>query len=291
MPYLGTINGGYYFNVLYLTFNSHKTLIDKTIEGPIPVCKNVFENIGRCTYLSKTELATAGPLVPFRFHNKVVQAHPKVKAIYDQEWYPLMVKNGFLEVLVQNEVVLVPDKTKEVELANLITNLIHSLAPEHDFVLINSGGLRTTWFPGIIEFQHFYNMFPFTNSLKSFEITGKELLQTLAIVQSGAKGYYPTYGFTQYVQTSSGEKHKFINATMYNGTAIDPEATYKGITIDFLLNGGDDFKDVIGKVYTPRNVRDLGVIRTVLKKPLVDLKVIEEGTLIDPDHPRLIVLN
>jgi hypothetical protein len=29
---------------------------------------------------------------------------------------------------------------------------------------------------------------------------------------------------------------------------------YKGVAIDFLVKGGDDFKDVINKVYTPRNV-------------------------------------
>ena len=35
---MGVINGGYYLNVLYLTFNEDKKIINKTIEGPIPVC-------------------------------------------------------------------------------------------------------------------------------------------------------------------------------------------------------------------------------------------------------------
>ena len=36
------------------------------------------------------------------------------------------------------------------------------------------------------------------------------------------------------------------------------------MTVDFLLNGGDDFKNVINKVYTPRGVSDEGDVKKVL---------------------------
>lgn len=39
---MGNINGGYYFNVMYLTFSSSKEVVNATIEGPIPVCAKVF---------------------------------------------------------------------------------------------------------------------------------------------------------------------------------------------------------------------------------------------------------
>ena len=38
IPYMGSIDGGYYLNVLYLTFNQKKQLTNTFIEGPIPVC-------------------------------------------------------------------------------------------------------------------------------------------------------------------------------------------------------------------------------------------------------------
>ena len=53
-----------------------------------------------------------------------------------------------------------------------------------------------------------------------------------------------------------------------NGTEIDDDTEYKGVSIDFLLSGGDDFKDVIGVVYTPRNVKDEGDLREMLKEKL-----------------------
>ena len=43
---------------------------------------------------------------------------------------------------------------------------------------------------------------------------------------------------------------------------------YRGVTIDFCLQGGDDFKDVIGKVYTVRNNKTEGPIRELVRPKL-----------------------
>lgn len=59
IPYSGTINGGYYFNVLYLKFNK-KVLIQKMIEGPIPVCEQVFQKLSTCEFVPKDKLKIAG---------------------------------------------------------------------------------------------------------------------------------------------------------------------------------------------------------------------------------------
>lgn len=257
VPYLGTINGGFYLNVLYLKFH-RTTLIEKIIEGPIPVCERVFANFGTCEYLSKEKLRVAGELVPYRFHNREVKAHPKVRAIFEQEWLPKMAR--FLEVVVQSEVYLFPQTDRENELANLITSLMHDAVSESDFVIINPGGLRTQWYPGAVLFQNFYNMFPFTNYLVSFDITGAELLQLLTVVQAGPLGFYPMFGVSQVVGIAN-QQHRFISATLADGSPIDPAATYRGLSIDFLLQGGDDFGQVINKSYTPRNTKRHGVIR------------------------------
>lgn len=43
------------------------------------------------------------------------------------------------------------------------------------------------------------------------------------------------------------------------------------MSIDFLLQGGDDFKDAMGKVYTLRNPQSEGVIRDLIRPKLIDL--------------------
>lgn len=35
---MGSINGGYYFNIMYLKFDIYGRLKNSSIEGPIPVC-------------------------------------------------------------------------------------------------------------------------------------------------------------------------------------------------------------------------------------------------------------
>lgn len=64
---------------------------------------------------------------------------------------------------------------------------------------------------------------------------------------------------------------------------------YRGVTSDFLLNGGDDFSKVIGKVYKPRNVKNEGDWKVLLKPEFKKLQVIKENTWVDPANPRLIV--
>jgi len=133
---------------------------------------------------------------------------------------------------------------------------MHDAVPSSDFIIINPGGLRTEWYPGVVQYQHYYNMFPFINSLVSFDITGAELLAMLAEIQAGPLGFYPAYGLKQTVGIDSTGKHKFISATLPDDTKIEPDRVFRGLSIDFLLNGGDDFNAVIGKIYTPRNVKN-----------------------------------
>jgi hypothetical protein len=78
-------------------------------------------------------------------------------------------------------------------------------------------------------------------------------LDTLSIIQSGEKAFYCTKGLKQVVSVSSDGKKKLINATLYNGSAIDTSKNYKILTTNFLSHGGGDFKNVFGKIYTMRN--------------------------------------
>jgi hypothetical protein len=249
VPVMGNINGGYYFNVMYLKFLNN-IVYDKVIEGPIPVCEKIFSNTKLCNYLARDQLANAGSLIEWTFHGKPVVAHPKLHNIFTTDWLPKM--KDYLRPLANNEILLAKVTDQESELGNLITNLIHDACSPHDFIIVNPGGFRTIWTPGVIQFQHFYNMFPFNNLLVSFEMTGYELLQTLTVIQGGKKGFYPNWGLRQRISIAGNGTRTFLGATLSNGNEIDLSKNYRVVSIDFLTNGGDDFKDVIGKIYTLR---------------------------------------
>ena len=60
--------------------------------------------------------------------------------------------------------------------------------------------------------------------------------------------------------------------------------------MNFLIQGGDDFKDVIGKIYNVRNAMNHGDFREMIEPKLVDMEIIKADTLVDPLHPRLDVM-
>ncbi len=146
----------------------------------------------------------------------------------------------------------------ENDLGNLITNLMYAAVPGIDIVIVNAGGFRTTWIPGAIQYQHFFNMFPFNNLIVSFDMNGQEIIDMLTIVQAGTKAFYPTYGLAQIVSLSASKVKKFISATLYDGTPISPTQNYRMLSIDFLTNGGDDFRNFINKNYTVRGLTTHG---------------------------------
>jgi 5'-nucleotidase len=287
VPIVGNINGGFYFNLLYLTFNKlTKKLVDTSIEGPIPVCERIFSNLKRCPYVAPKDLKAAGDLVKWKFHNQDVIPSNRVQTLFN-EWLPLM--KPYLEDLVENDVYLEVSKDKETELGNLVADLYFKAGQGNvDFSLVNPGSFRTTWNPGMLQYQHFYNMFPFENKIETFVITGRELKQMFKILQAGRYGFYITTGLDM---TVSMNERSLVNISTSDGDEIVDDVNYVGITSDFMLNGGDDMSDIIGKIYTPRNRTSIGPLRTTLKSILADMKIIKENTLINPNHPRLVVLN
>ena len=112
-----------------------------------------------------------------------------------------------------------PTYKEESDLANIMTTITHNAIPNADFVIANPGGFRTSWTPGVIQYQHFYNMFPFDNQLRSFAITGLELKNMLKTIQNGDKGFYYAWGLKQYVTyNTTSNKTGFIDAKMADGS-------------------------------------------------------------------------
>jgi 2',3'-cyclic-nucleotide 2'-phosphodiesterase/3'-nucleotidase len=45
--------------------------------------------------------------------------------------------------------------------------------------LLNGGGFRATWYPGVIRYAELHSMFPFDNTVVTFEMTGADLKKTI----------------------------------------------------------------------------------------------------------------
>jgi 2',3'-cyclic-nucleotide 2'-phosphodiesterase (5'-nucleotidase family) len=82
-------------------------------------------------------------------------------------------------------------------------------------------------------------MLPFANTLMTVDVSGAELL---AVVEHGisscrVKGScYPAVGGLSYETTPNS-----INIELFDGTELDPEATYTVVVTDYMFFGGSGY--------------------------------------------------
>lgn len=282
IPVVQTINGGFYSNVIYLTFDEKTLKLQKDeiqVEGPLPTCEKVFRHTKKCNYITHHEAKHAGDLTHFSFHNILVESEKSLHSIFEPWW---KASHEYKVNLGVSELQLARDKDKENVLGNIAADALKAKT-NADIAVLNAGALRSTWFPGNILVEHLWNMFPFDNFIVSFEMTGAEVKRMLQVLQKGKKGLYQTAGVTQKIYTSP---YELLEVKMYDGSAIVDAKTYQVASIDFMIGGGDDFKDVL-PFYTPRNVKYYGHLRTQMINYIKMLGRITEAPFLDPDHKRI----
>ncbi|MCU1264955.1 MAG: 5-Nucleotidase domain protein [Acidobacteria bacterium] len=107
-----------------------------------------------------------------------------------------------------------------------------------DLVISNSGGLRKNVIsPGDLHIRDIFELLPFENALVELELTGTQLRRVLEIAvenrepQSGARVKY---------RTNAEKKLELASVVLVSVDGkerqIDPQAVYRVITIDYLLN-------------------------------------------------------
>lgn len=133
-------------------------------------------------------------------------------------------------------------------------------ADKVDIALINAGGIRSRLPAGQITFRHVVQAYPFTSYGALVEMSGQALQDYLA---HGLQKYTPDERTNAFLQIAGAgyvfddKTHRITHLTLPNGTAIDPDKTYRIILPSFLAKGGDGFPpQPILKTYS-ESIRDL----------------------------------
>ena len=126
----------------------------------------------------------------------------------------------------------------ESPLMNFAADALMEMAQRHstqkvDIALTNKGGLRSDIAAGAITFGDVYNVFTFDNRLAFLTLNGEQLLQLCGEI--AAAGGEAISGM-RLVITREG---KLVDATVA-GKPIDPQATYRIATLDYLAQGNDN---------------------------------------------------
>lgn len=103
--------------------------------------------------------------------------------------------------------------------------------------ITNAGGLRkNTITPGELRASDIFELLPFENALIELDLTGAQILKLLQVVTAGRDAQA---GARIQFRWNSEDKPEFISAKLIDAGGheqeIDPLATYRVVTIDYLL--------------------------------------------------------
>lgn len=129
----------------------------------------------------------------------------------------------------------------ESALGNFVADACHAVAlaaskrksiNPPDFIMLNSGGLRSALPAGVITRGNIYELMPFENELVIVKLDPKALQQLLNYIAI-RKGN-PVSGIRMQLTDSAAQE------VLINGEALNPVMEYRMVTSDYLANGGDN---------------------------------------------------
>ena len=298
-PVMSNDRNGQFASVMYLNFdvkNNYQLIKDKIqFESPLPVCSKVFTNTKRCEIPANATIETQyGDLIEFSFHGISMEKEPLLADITEK--YKDEHDKALKDVLTSTNELFYQAKTGEAALGNLYCDYYRKITGS-DVCIVNSGAFRTQWTPGNVSYASLYSMFPFENRVVSFYITGVELKRMINEAQTGVYSFYPTSGLKQVVY-QKGTMKKVLSVTLFDGyeeKQIEDTTLYKVSTNDFCVplkegvKGGDDFRKIT-EWMKPRNKKDEGEPRDLMKKFLLTYPQLKTSYFIDSDNPRLRVI-
>ncbi len=131
-------------------------------------------------------------------------------------------------------------------MGNLIADAMRG-ANGADIAITNGGGIRAdrTYDPGtVLTRKDILTELPFGNVTVVTEVTGKDVLAALenglSQVEDGA-GRFPQVSGIKVVANLKNAPGSRVVSVMVGDKPLDPAASYKVATNDFMLNGGDGY--------------------------------------------------
>ena len=125
----------------------------------------------------------------------------------------------------------------ESDLSNLLPDIFMAAAEEYgekpDFAVYNMGGIRAALTKGQVTFGDVLDVAPFDNKICFLTLSGEKVMELFSqIAKRGGEGV--SHGVELEI-TADG---RLLSAKL-NGKEIDPQASYRLTTIDYLAEGND----------------------------------------------------
>lgn len=140
-------------------------------------------------------------------------------------------------------------RVEECNMGNLMTDVMR-MTTGAQIAITNGGGIRASIAPGQVTVSDVINVFPFGNTMATFEITGADFIAALENGVSQVEnvaGRFPQVSGMRYSWDGSMEAGsrivsvEVLNAETGEYEPLDPEAIYSVVTNDYMRRGGDGY--------------------------------------------------
>lgn len=291
-----------YYSVLYLPFRRELAHLAQ-IEGPIPLCKKVFERTLNCDTRSAEGPEGPGALIPFQLHGKSVSAASQITRMLEP--IEKRVTNRRARTVGEAARSVTHDLARESEFGNLVADAIRAKTGA-DFALVNPGAIRADLPSGTLSFETLFRALPFDSTISTVRMTGDELKELLRIANCGARGVFsvsglklklisptshaPTRDLNRNRKTEHWETNRLLDARTEAGLRLQNRKFYTVAMTDFLAQGGDDLAWIMDQIPPARIVYDAGgLVRDAVLERITATGPINapERPLSDPNSPRV----
>ena len=255
VPIMSSIDQGFYANIMYIPFkwSAAKQIYELVksklqIEGPIPICDQIFNVTQKCDVAKPSKIEEYLPLINYKFHGVKIEKEGVLNAThekYDEQYENYTEK--ICDIVGIEEPIRISDNG-DFYIGNIITE-IQSRMTGADMSLIGYDFMKTKWNPGKLPKYKIYEVIPFENNLCTFVMKGNEIKKMMSILQTSDKKYYPTSGIKQTMSKNEKGEYYLSDIKLFNGydeSELIAEREYLVSTIEYLIkDGGSDFNKIL----------------------------------------------
>ena len=206
--------------------------------------------VGCTTHYQIADVSRSRILVDSRYERQPDAATAAFMAPYSQK------VDSMMSPVMGTSARFMDKRRPESEISNLLSDILvwagKSYGEQPDFGVYNIGGIRAALSAGKVTYGDINEVAPFENKIAFTTLTGAKVLELFAqIAKRGGEGV--SHG-VELVITTDG---KLVSAKLH-GKDIDPQADYRVVTIDYIVQGNDGmkaFKDGTNLV-TPQENKD-----------------------------------
>jgi 5'-nucleotidase len=229
------------FSTLDLWIDQKAKRVTKSeLRPPTMICAFVYEGTDQCDPRSAPPGAK---LVPRVFSGATIQPDARVVRVIEPFLRRVASKRDE-KVGITTSARFTRSYSGESPLGDLISDAMRAFASS-DFAFMNSGGIRSDLRAGELVYADIFSISPFDNFPAIVTMTGAEVLETLRLTTSGARGIMQVSGLKYTVDAAKdadkpvAERNRIVSATLPDGSALDPEKLYTVTMPDFIAMGGD----------------------------------------------------